>query len=287
MSPILNDEKLNAFLYREGYVVLPMLSADEVKLLRDVYEKWHPTPPPEFYKSYFSPNEEYKREVEDLTMKLFVPKLDKYFINYIPYGGMLVVKPNGPQGDFPPHQDWSFVDEQKHWSLNMWCALEDVNEANGNMQMLRGSHRFMKTIRGSGTPDQYEAQRELMQDYMTDIPMKAGEAIFFFHGILHGSSPNRSGKERVSIGLSLIEKDVPVYYHFKHMDSGKTEEFLANVNFYINYVSYRDKLPDTVKSLGYTDFTFPTMTDEELVEKIGKAKKELDTALNEELQVVH
>lgn len=274
MNRILIDDAANEFLNREGYIVIPMLSAEEVKLLRDVYDKWHPEPPAEFYKSYFSPNEEYKYEVEELTQRLFKDKMARHFVNYITYGCMLVVKPSGPAGDFPPHQDWSFVDERQHWSLNMWCALEDVNEANGNMQMLPGSHRFMRTIRGSGTPDQYESQRDLVNSYMIDVPMKAGDAIFFYHGILHGSSPNRSGNPRVAIGMSVIEKEVPVYYHFKHADTGKVEEYLVDLDFYINYVSNRDNMPSNVKSNGFTDFTFPAMSDEELVAKIKAAQPE-------------
>ena len=276
MNRILINDELDTFLKREGYVVLPMLNEEEVELLRRLYAKWHPSDPEEFYKSYFSPNEVYKQEVESLTMQLFATKLEKLFVNYIPFGGMLVAKPSGPKGDFPSHQDWSFVDERKHWSLNMWSPLEDVNTNNGCLQILRGSHVFMHTIRGSGTKDQYHSQLGIITEHLTDIHMKAGEAIFFYHGVLHASTPNRSGKVRVSVGLSLIEKNAPIYYHFNHKNTDKTEEFLATVDFYINYVSQRDKMPETVVSNGFTDFTFPSLDNATLLQKINAANSYCD-----------
>ncbi len=43
-------------------------------------------------------------------------------------------------------------------------------------------------------------------------------------------------------------------------------------DFYKNYVSDRDKLPTTVRSLGFTDFAFPQLTNEELLQKIKHSK---------------
>lgn len=272
MQNILLNPALDAQLKRDGYIVFDMLSAAELNRLQQCYQKWHTTPPAEFYKSYFSDNAAYKTEVEELILELFTPKLKQYFTGYIPYGGMFVVKPQGERGHFPPHQDWSFVDERQHWSLNMWCPLTDVDAANGNMQMLPGSHLFLHTIRGSGTPDQYEGQKELVQPHMLDIPMRAGQAIFFYHGILHGSTPNTQPQERVSVGLSLIEEGAPVYYHYTHPGTSNTEAFEAHLDFYKNYVSDRDKLPTTVRSLGFTDFAFPQLTNEELLQKIKHSK---------------
>ncbi len=67
----------------------------------------------------------------------------------------------------------------------MWCPLEDVNDENGNLMVLKGSHQFNRTIRGVGTPDVYRDHWKLIKQNMRSIPMKAGEAIFFFHGLIH------------------------------------------------------------------------------------------------------
>lgn len=268
MQDILLNPTHDAQLKRNGFIVFDMLNADELQRLKSCYAKWHPEPPEEFYKSYFSPNKEYKEDVENLILELFTPKLKHYFSGYIPFGAMFVVKPQGERGHFPPHQDWSFVDERTNWSLNMWCPLTDVDATNGNMQMLPGSHTFLHTIRGSSTPDQYEGQKELVQPYMVDIPMKAGEAIFFFHSIIHGSTPNTSENERVSIGLSLVEQCAPLFYYYTHRDTSKTEVFETSTDFYRQYACDRENLPLSARSLGFTEFSFIQMSDSELIKKI-------------------
>lgn len=265
---ILNDPELNDKLVTDGYIVLPMLTEEEVQFFRDLYKKWHPTDPDEFYKSYFHPSPEYKAEVEHYIMKYFTPKLKEYFVNYVPFGAMFVVKPKGDRGHIPPHQDWSFVDETKHWSLNMWCPLIDAMAENGNLQMLPGSHFFMESVRGSGTPELYSHLFNQISPNLVDVPMRAGEAAFFYHGIVHCSTYNTREDARVSLGLSLVEKDAPIYYHYLKPDETHAEKFEVDTEFYINYVSYRDKMPDNAVYLGKADLAFPTLTEEEMQERI-------------------
>ena len=142
------------------------------------------------------------------------------------------------------------------------------------MLVLPGSHSYMKTIRGSKTKDQYLDQKKLLDNYMLDQPMKAGQAIFFFHGIIHGSKPNKTLNDRVSLGLSLIEQNAPVYYHYYNEKINQTEVFKTDTKFYQNYVADREKLPDNLVSLGLSDFEFDSINDNQLIEKINTALEE-------------
>lgn len=265
---ILKDPALNEKLVTDGFIVLPMLTQEEVEFFRQLYKKWHPTDPDEFYKSYFNSNPEYKEEVERYIMEYFTPKLKEYFVNYVPFGAMFVVKPKGDRGHIPPHQDWSFVDEKKHWSLNMWCPLIDAMAENGNLQMLPGSHLFQETVRGSGTPELYNHLYEKIQPNLVDVPMRAGEAAFFYHGIVHCSTYNTREDARVSLGVSLVEKDAPIHYYYLKPEETHAEKFLVDTDFYINYVSYREKMPDNAEYLGKADIGFNRLTEEELQDRI-------------------
>ncbi len=270
---IMKDEQLDEQIQKEGYIVLPMLNRDELTMFRELYKKWHTSDPEEFYKSYFSDNKIYKSEVEALVLNIFASKIENYFTEYIAFGGMYVAKPEGEKGHFPPHQDWSFVDETKNWSLNMWCPLEDVNDSNGYLYVLPGSHRFNITIRGSGTPNTYDHLTAEILQTVKGIPMKAGECIFFYHGLVHGSTLNTLNRARVSVGLSLVQKNVPLLYHFYHEGLGKTEQFeIKDIDFYINYVSYRDSKPEIAESKGFIDFNYPRLTKGEFLEKTGRRK---------------
>jgi len=265
---ILKDPIKNEQLITNGYIVLPMLDDIQVKYFNDLYKKWHPTAPDNFYKSYFSADKTYKEIVENSIAEHFAPKLEEYFIDYKAFGAMFVVKPSGDKGHIPPHQDWSFVDETKHWSLNSWCPLIDTTGQNGNIQMLPGSHLFMKTVRGAGTPELYSHLYDVIQPNLVDIPIKAGDAIFFYHGIIHCSTYNYNSEPRVCLGTSIIQKNVPIYYHFLKPGETHADKFEVDCDFYTNYVNHRDAFPKDAKYLGIEENTFYRFTNMEITNLI-------------------
>jgi hypothetical protein len=266
---MLRDPELNERMRTQGYLVLPFLSEDEIQTFRQLHEHHHQAPPPDFYNSYFSEDINYKREIETKVKDHFERKMTKYFQNCIITGGMFVVKPPFQEKHFLPHQDWSFVDEHKSLSLSMWCPLQDVNDHNGNLRVLKGSHQFLETIRGSGTPNVYENHRKVVDAYMDSIPMKAGEALFFFNNLVHGSPPNKSSTTRICLGLTLLPDDAPLLYYFIDPEDKeeKLKQYVATETFYINYVHQRGQKPKDLEFLQTIDFDFPTLRHEELIKK--------------------
>lgn len=274
---ILKNEAKNLELVKNGYVTLPVLNQDSLLYFKNLYKKWHPEPPSEFYKSYFSNNLIYKKEVEQEILNAFKTTIEDNFIEYQCFGGMFVVKPFGELGHFPPHQDWSFVDERKYWSLNMWCPLEDVDKQNGYLYVLPGSHLFNETIRGANTPDTYDHLTDEILNNVKGIKMKAGEALFFFHGLIHGSTINQQLEARVSVGLSLVQKNAPLLYHFYDEVQKQTIRYLVkDLSFYIDYVSNREKKPETLSSIEHVepiDFPYSRLSKDELIEKLNNIKE--------------
>ena len=251
---IMKDPTLNQKLIVDGYVTLPVLSESEIEDFKLLYKKWHPTDPEAFYKSYFSSNREYKQEVENAIIEGFKKTLEDHFVDYKAFGGMFVVKPKGENGQIPPHQDWSFVDETTNWSLNAWCPLIDTTGENGNIQMLPGSHLFRDTVRGSGTPEHYRNLYDKIQADVVDVPLKAGECVFFYHGILHCSTFNNNDEARVVLGLSMVEKDAPLHYHFLKDGAEFADRYLiSNTDFYMDYVDHRGEEPENMEFVGKDD----------------------------------
>jgi hypothetical protein len=269
------DPEMDKKMVEDGYLVLPFLDKDSIVELREIYKKWHPEDPTAFYKSYFDPRMEYKLEVENKIKELFENKLSDVFRNYDAFGGLFVVKPPTQEGHLPPHQDWSFVDESVHWSINMWCPLEDVGPTNGNIMVLKGSHQYNKTIRGVGTPDVYRDHWEMIERNMESIPMKAGEAIFFFHGLLHGSTLNTTPESRISIGLTLTPKDVPLYFHYMDTDGDKKvlNRYETTPEFYIDYASKRGAKPEGVGVIDPFEFTpiDPNVLSVKIKDSVGES----------------
>jgi hypothetical protein len=260
---IMNDPELNRKLVVDGYVKMQLLRASQVDEFRELYKKWHPTDPDVFYKSYFSNDRAYKLAVESKIISAFQSALEEHFLDYHAFGGMFVVKPKGENGQIPPHQDWSFVDETKYWSLNAWCPLIDTTGENGNIQMLPGSHLFRDTIRGSGTPEHYSNLYGRIQQEVVDIPLKAGECVFFHHGILHCSTFNNNESARVSLGLSLVQKNAPIQYHFlKEGDEYADRYLIDNTEFYLDYVNHRGDEPRSMEYDGKDHHTTAQINEE-------------------------
>jgi hypothetical protein len=274
------DSELDRKMVKDGYLILPFLNQEEVEFFKRLYKKWHPKDPDEFYKSYFDARIEYKKEVEDSITEIFDRKMKSVFKNYNAFGGLFVVKPPTEKGHLPPHQDWSFVDEKIDWSINMWCPLENVDDNNGNLVVLKGSHQFYETIRGSGTPDIYREHSALIKKNMLSLPMKAGEAIFFFHGLIHGSTHNHTDKSRVCLGLTLTPKDANLRYYY--MDKSKSEntleQFDTTPDFYINYAADRAFKPN-IEGVSI-QFNFSKLKEKDLYKKIKSVMGEDTKALD-------
>jgi len=265
---IMRSRWKDARLREHGYVVLPMLDAEEVAHFQRLYDKWHGEMPERFYKSYFSPDSEYRKEVEAEVLRVFLPKLRQHFMDFKAFGGMFVIKPPGDPGHIPPHQDWSFVEETRHWSINLWCPLIDTTGENGNMQMLPGSHLFMDTLRGWGTPELYAHLKDDIEPLLVDVPLQAGECVFFFHGIVHCSTINDRPGPRVSIGLSMVEEDAPLCYAYLAEGERQAELFNVTPDFYINYTNHRQEMPEGVTRIGLSDNPFATLDRDGLERKV-------------------
>lgn len=261
---ILKEEKLNNQLIYNGFITLPILSESDLGYFKGLYKKWHPNPPSTFYKSYFSDNLDYKIEVENAIISKCRSAISNFFIeeNFKLYGAMFVVKPPNDMGHIPPHQDWSFVDEAKHWSLNMWLPLQDVGERNGTLRFIKGSHLFQKTIRGANTPEWYDNVYSLIEQNFVDVPVCAGEAIFFFHGSLHTSHYNYMSEERVCLGLSIVQKDVPIYFHLLRENEKYPDKYEVDTDFYMAYASSRGQIPKNAFLLGIDEIDFKKVNDE-------------------------
>ena len=270
---IMRSRVKDYFLKNQGYVVLPMLTAEEVQVFQTLYDKWHTETPERFYKSYFSTDAAYREEVEAEVLRVFVPKLKEHFHDFKAFGGMFVIKPKGDPGHIPAHQDWSFVDEKQHWSINLWCPLIDTTGDNGNMQMLPGSHLFMETLRGFGTPEVYAHLKDDITPHLVDVPLKAGECVFFYHGIVHCSPENFKETPRVSLGLSMVQKDAAMRYAYLKEGNEKADLYNVNPEFYINYTANRDQMPKGVTYRGTSPIPFASFTPEELEDKVEEFDK--------------
>lgn len=122
---------------------------------------------------------------------------------------MLIYKPPGHAEVTPWHQDMAYAGRPfapagidiTQWVLQVWIALDDVDEENGCMQFLPGYHTqpLREHYVASGDPDDDSRLLALVHpEQQVDLrrvvaaPLQAGGATIHSPGTPHYTGPNRS-----------------------------------------------------------------------------------------------
>ncbi|MCW8133840.1 MAG: phytanoyl-CoA dioxygenase family protein [Planctomycetota bacterium] len=107
------------------------------------------------------------------------------------------------------HQDWPYwptitpLTDQ----VSAWIALDDVDESNGCMSMVPGSHTWGNCIEFLHTIKDFKAMPKQYKEHAIEVllaPVKKGE-VHYHHGLTwHGSHANTSGRPRRAIAYHYM-----------------------------------------------------------------------------------
>lgn len=137
------------------------------------------------------------REVAELLLDgPVVPKNMQYFN-----------KPAGVGQPTPPHQDGYYFMLDPCEAVTMWFALDDVDEENGCVRYVRGSHKQSmrehartKTLGFSQGIDDYPTEQD--RESETAIPAKPGDLLIHDAMTIHRADGNRSAtRTRRALGF--------------------------------------------------------------------------------------
>ncbi len=216
----------------------------------------------------------YKLGINTRLREILKAACDRTFKDYRALTQQFIVKRKGSDTTFPIHQDWSIVDELKYPSFNLWIPLQDVNENNGAMRIVKGSHRLPRKVRGAGYlfPNYYDLMDDL-QPHLTTYSMKAGEALLFFHCTLHGSPYNNAEGHRAVTQISVIPEDAPMQIYFQRSQGAPLEIHHPADDFTFYYDKIREE-SETRPPTGKPTEILPSMTvtPVELEEVMGAVK---------------
>jgi hypothetical protein len=235
---ILKDEAQNKALAEKGYAVFPFLKPDTVEQLASYYLEFQKEEPSHFYSSTHSADMAFRKKTSDFINAILSPLVPDVLVDYKLLGGAYVVKPAHGKGILQPHQDWNLVDERKSRSYNLWIPLVDVDVKNGAVFVLAGSHARLNTYRGPGIPSVFKEVEQHIWQKLEPLPMKAGEALFYDHALLHGSPANTSDRVRIGIVCGVIPKDVAMQLHA--LQDGKIETFQCDESFFLEKDPIKD-----------------------------------------------
>jgi hypothetical protein len=270
MRSIFKDPILQERYDREGYVVVPFYTEDDIKELNNIYETLNSQLEDRgFYISIMSKDLEYKEKVHHSIKGIASKRAEALLADCNFISSSFAVKNIGKESVFDLHQGVNFTDESQYDTFTAWSPLIDVNENNGCLFVLPGSHKLWHQIRK--TPDFIPAIRNikehLWKKYAIEIKMNAGEALIFHHRLIHGSKPNFSNSVRLATLNAFIPKEAPLLlYTSKTSDINDRELEIYQFhkdNYYILDVLRKPDYLEGVELVGNTKETVLTLTEQE------------------------
>ena len=278
MRPTFFNEEWQATFERDGYVQIPFLDLDEVAELRRVYEDLGKAPgDPEraCISTFHTYDAAYKQATSDEILRVFKPHLDEVFDNQRALPANYLVKWPGGMSGFGLHQDLSLCDERYHRSCEIWVALEETHQDNGQLWMVPGSHQWVPTLRGiHAFPSPfYPNEQRIVQRHGVPVPLQPGQAIVFNHATLHFSYPNRTDTKRMVAITDLIPGEAQHLHYFGNPD-GTVEAYEIDESFWVDNNPFTlDTPPPKAQSVGVVDwFEFQQLTEARLDELVAEGR---------------
>ena len=267
-------------LEMEGYVILEdFLSLTELKDLQQFYDT-HAVPEDiasrdVIVATMYTANTSYRKEVSSKIERTINSKIKTIIPGYRALFGVFFEKKT-LDSEVGLHQDASFTDEFKYKALSIWVALQDTDMENGGLFFAKGSHKLNIQKRPYHKhiyipPYDDACISKIKQNYLTPVPLKAGQAAIFDKRLFHGSYPNKSETSRVSAScFNLIPESAPLYCcYMESTDAGLVEVYQVPDDFYNNYILGDKPSGDGVKLIKTEPYTYDPLTPELIAEKLG------------------
>lgn len=272
-EPMFNDNQKQADFERDGFITLPLLQQDEIEELQQLFDETRPEEIQGIYSNVHGNTEENNRIIDQRITEIFERRLEGMFKDSYIAGSTFLVKGTGENSASTLHQDWNNVDETRFDSLSIWCPLVDVDEQNGCLQVLPGSHRMFNTIRSITIPSVYLDFDEDIAPYLRSVPVKAGTAVIYAHNLFHGSKPNYTDQVRVSVVTGVLPKKAQHlhYYKDKTRNDHTVEAFKIDRDFFFSGLLdlYDGRRPDQLEKAGEVKYDCSLLSKEAIFRRLN------------------
>lgn len=263
------DAQLQEHLERDGFVVTPMLSADEVAELRARFDELGPAPgdgQKACHSSFHSFDRDYKVSVDGVVRSVLDPHLAAIFDRQRALPCNYLVKWPGAMGGFGLHQDIAVCDETQFRSVEVWVALEDIDEVNGQLWMVPGSANWLPGFTRGIAANEFpfrEVSSRIIERHSRPVPVKAGEAVVFQHSTLHFSLPNKSTRPRLVAITDLIPEEADHTGYFGDGEDG-IAAYLLTEDFWVDNSPFNLRRPDVAHRVSRGPKDARRLTDSDL-----------------------
>jgi hypothetical protein len=274
---IFKAPELQSLFDNNGFVKVPLLSetqADELAALFDSTKQLHDTATSPHHTTTDTQNPELIRLVDSKIKSIYIHELEKILTDFKALVACFHIKEVGPNSETGIHQDPTFVDESKYCSANVWVALHDIDENNGNLFFIRGSNRVATTLRTiPDYPSYYQDFKNSLPELAVHVPLKKGEAVIFSNATIHAATNNLSDSPRIASTLLICSQsaDWSLYYKDANVPNDKIEEYHLDMETFISMS--KSGRPDQKSFTKYVTAEFPQISKKEFLQKIGAEPK--------------
>ncbi len=238
------DNQLHETFLKEGIVKVPLLDKEEVSVLKTYIEKQ--TPLVEianecgFIQGVCLTDLTLKKDLDRTISKVVNPKAEALLDNFQSLIYTALGKGANSYSELDIHQDWSLVDEEKHFSISLWIPLVDSTENNGTIHYLEGSHLSYTNKRAGSIPSIFANNSEEIKGKMIPVEVKAGEALLFNQRLVHYSPKNNSGNARISVISSFVPKNAKVIQYYLN-ENKELETYEMKKDFFFQYDNFLEE----------------------------------------------
>jgi Phytanoyl-CoA dioxygenase (PhyH) len=277
VEAILKSKELQGKLDELGFVKFKLLSAVDLIELEKIYARFLGNENLQYFTSTnIFKDVQWREEISKQISAVIFDKLSDCFQNVKLWNPAFLIKPAGENTEFKMHQDWTFVNEDKFVSGNIWMPLTDTDELNGTLYFIPRSHyRFINTKRYQGVPYFFDGNEKLLKEFCIPITVKAGEAVVFYHSIIHYTPPNLSQQPRAVVASAFNSAKTGLSFFLR-----TGENFVEEYSMPDNYVFYYEntqainsppKMGQLVRRFNYNK---TTLSENELLELFSKLQKQ-------------
>jgi hypothetical protein len=254
VARILRDVELDQRLEQDGYVVVPLLSAEEAERLRREYAEQVPGPRADggMAFDYMQEDRDSMRRVTALLARLWEERLPQVFTDHRAVFSTFVHKRPGPESGMFLHDDRTYVDERAHRAHTIWVSLVDASPeiGNGCLYVVPGSHLISSCASGSRTPDWVRPYEAYLRRFLKAVPTRAGEAIVYDSKALHCSPPNTTETTREAIATAVAPRSARLVHVVA--DGDQRRVYAVDPSFFVEvhpHAVERDGMPPTYECI--------------------------------------
>jgi len=239
------------------------------KTLTKVKNFWYENSPKEspqnFYANLNIDDIKYKKLSDVFLKETFQEYISNTFPEYKILFGSFVIKLSGSGSFLPLHQDWSFIEEEKLESINVWIPIDNITDESGRLFVIPKSHILFNNIRGSNFQSFLPVYKysELLKKYYKKLTINKGSALVFSNKLAHGSYENKSHKPRICIALCCIpKKSKLIHYEFKE---NKLIKHRVSEDFFTTYTIGKNFPKKSILNSEEIDFIKPNVNEETII----------------------